>query len=71
MNKWIKRALLLAMLAALALLIKSPALSYPTAHYGVVTAAAALAGVLLLRWLRTADVKKRHAGMNDGPIGVI
>lgn len=71
MNKWIKRALLLAMLAALALLIKSPALSYPTAHYGLVTAAAALAGVLLLRWLRTADVKKRHAGMNDGPIGVI
>ena len=71
MNKWMKTALFAAMLAALALLIKSPALSYPTAHYGVVVAAAALAAVLLLRGLRAAEAKRRYAGAKDGPIGVI
>lgn len=71
MNKWMKRALLAVMLTALALMIKSPALSYPTAHYGVVVAVSALAAVLLLRGLRMADAKKRYAGANDGPVGVI
>ena len=71
MNKWIKRALFAVMLAALALLMKSPALSFPTAHYGLAVAASALAAVLLLRGLRIADVKKRYAGTKDGPIGVI
>ncbi|MBR5560385.1 MAG: prolipoprotein diacylglyceryl transferase [Clostridia bacterium] len=71
MNKWMKKALFAVMLAALALLIKSPALSYPTAHYGVVVAVAALAAVLLLRTLRAAEAKKRLDGANDGPIGVI
>lgn len=71
MNKWMKTALFAVMLAALALLVKSPALSYPTAHYGVVVACAALAAVLLLRGLRIAEVRKRCADKNDGPIAVI
>lgn len=71
MNKWIKSALFAVMLAALALLVKSPALTYPTAHYGVVVAAAALAAVLLLRGLRISQAKARHAGAKDGPVGVI
>lgn len=71
MNKWIKKALLAVLLAALALLVKSPALSYPTAHYGIVTAAAALAAVLLLRGLRMAEAKKRYAGVKDGPVAVL
>ena len=71
MYKRMKIALFAALLAALALLVKSPALSYPTTHYGAVVAASALAAELLLRGLRIADAKKRHAGANDGPIGVI
>lgn len=70
MNKTIKTALLVLVLAALVFLVPSPALAMGHTAYGAFAAASALLGMLLLRHLRVCDAKRRH-GSSDGPIGVI
>lgn len=73
MNKRVKAALFAALLAALWLLVPSPALmgEIGVTPYGFGTALAALLAVALLQGLRMAEIRKRYAQVGDGPIGVI
>lgn len=70
MNRRIRIALLALMLAALAFLVPSPALTMEHTMYGACVALAALLAVLTLRQLRAAQVNKAY-GQDDGPTAAI
>ena len=70
MNRTMKIALMVLMLAALVLLVPSPALAMGHTAYGAFAAAGGALAVLLLRQLRIREAKLRHPHA-DGPIAVI
>lgn len=70
MNRRIKVALLVLMLAALVGLVPSPTLAMERTPYGACVALAGLAAVLTLRLMRLAWVKRRY-GQADGPTAVV
>lgn len=70
MNRSIKIALMALVLAALAVLVPSPALAMGHTLYGVFVAVAAALSVLLLRWQRVRAAKENHPHA-DGPVAVI